>query len=271
MTPWVKRILIANVLVWLLLGPGLTGQGLLPIERLYGYFALVPAEVHLRPWTAFTYMFLHAPGLWHLFLNMLILFFFGSRLEAKVGGRQFLLLYLMAGVMGAILQVASVFLLGFMETNPFVPTVGASAAVLGVLYGFSRYWPQERVYLMLVIPVGARPLVLFFAGFSIFAGLTGVAPGIAHWAHLGGILGGFLFLLWRDRNTRAARFKRKVEGPTVRVVSGQDLERWKSVDPQRLHPLNRQEYERILGKVEERGADSLTPNERGFLDRFVRE
>ena len=260
MTPWVKRLLIVNILIWVLFWPGLFGAGL-SWEFVRNYLALVPADLHVRPWTAVTYMFLHAQTIWHILFNMIVLFFFGPRVEAKLGGTHFLILYFVSGLMGAI----------FSLVTPMAAVIGASGAVLGVLYGFARYWPRERIYIWAILPVEARFLVGFLVIFSIVAGFGGAQDGVAHFAHLGGLVGGFVFLFWRDRNTRAAKFKRKVEGPRVHVVSGRDVERWRSVDPEDLHPLNRQEYERILGKVEEKGADSLTPLERGFLDRFVRD
>ncbi|HZD05091.1 MAG TPA: rhomboid family intramembrane serine protease, partial [Longimicrobiales bacterium] len=113
-----KRLLIANVVMFIL-------PQVMP--ALYYDLALVPTQVFVRPWTVVTYMFLHA-GLAHIFFNMIGLFFFGPRLEAWLGGRDFLKLYFLSGIGGA----AFTFLF-----QPQYPVVGASAAVYGVLLGFA--------------------------------------------------------------------------------------------------------------------------------------
>ncbi len=259
MTPWVKRLLGMNVGVFV-------GMMLLPPAQLEAFLAatvLVPAEVLVRPWTLVTYMFLHA-GLWHLLFNMIALFFFGPRLEARLGSRHFLLLYLASGFVGAFLSVFT----------PYARIVGASGAVFGVLLGFARYWPRERIYIWAILPVESRWLVVFLTVLSLYGGITGAQGGIAHFAHLGGFLGGWLVLKWREKYTGAARFKQKVEraqagGP--RILSGREVERWKGVPLDGLHPLNREEFRRILEKAEQRGPGSLTPDERGFMNRFVRD
>lgn len=257
MTPWVKKLLTANVAVFI-------GMMLLPPAQLQAFLqatVLVPAELPFRPWTLVTYMFLHA-GLWHLVFNMIALFFFGPRLEARLGSRHFLFLYLASGFMGA----------GLSLLTPHARIVGASGAVFGVLLGFARYWPRERIYIWAILPVEARWLVLFLTALSLYGGITGAQGGIAHFAHLGGFLGGWLFLKWRERNTGAAKFKRKVEQAQVGSVGPgvREVERWRDISLDGLHPLNREEFERILSKVEERGVRSLTPDERGFMNRFAR-
>ncbi len=256
-TPWVKRLLLANVGVFI-------GMMMLPRPQLEAFLSatvLVPAQVLVRPWTIVTYMFLHA-GLWHLLFNMIALFFFGPRLEARLGSRHFLYLYLLSGFMGAALSVFT----------PYARIVGASGAVFGVLLGFALYWPHERIYIWAILPVEARWLVIFLTALSLYGGITGAQGGIAHFAHLGGFLGGWIFLKWRDRNTGAARFKRQVEQARAGAGSlgSREVERWRHVPLDQLHPLNREEFERILEKVGARGASSLTPDERGFMNRFVR-
>src|SRR5262245_20762792 len=126
LTPWVKRLLVANVVVHVLVQ--LAGP------LVYQIGAYVPALVLQRPWTAFTYMFLHAPGLQHLLFNMLSLYFFGPRLEERLGGRDFLWLYVLGGLGGAVFSF-------FFE--PQATVVGASAAIFAVMLGFAMYWPRD--------------------------------------------------------------------------------------------------------------------------------
>jgi len=171
------------------------------VPLVYQIFILYPPWVLYRPWTLVTYMFLHA-GFMHLAFNMLGLYFFGPALERRIGSRDFILLYLMSGATGAVL---SFMLIPF--TGP-VAIVGASGAVFGVLLGFARYWPDQPIYLMMVLPIPARALVIGLAALSLFSGFSGAASGVAHFAHLGGFLGGWGYLRLRDR--RSQRFKRRV-------------------------------------------------------------
>jgi membrane associated rhomboid family serine protease len=249
MTPWVTRLIIANVVVYVLsvAAPGLTTA-----------FMLVPALIFVRPWTIITYMFLHA-GFWHLLFNMLGLFFFGPRLELELGGRKFVWLYFVSGITGALLS--------FVFT-PFSAIIGASGAVFGVFMGFAYYWPREPVYIWGLFPIEARWLVIGMTALSLFGGMGFAEPGIAHFAHLGGFLGGFLYLKLLDRTSRAAQFKKKLSGPPPR---GSDVERWAKINRDALHEVNRTEYDRILSKISTSGVDALTPEERAFLDRFSQE
>jgi membrane associated rhomboid family serine protease len=257
MTPWVTRLLVANVVVFLLTMPYTPG--------LWQQFGWVPALGLVRPWTILTYQFLHAHFM-HLLFNMIGLFFFGPRLEARIGSRHFLGLYLVSGSIGAVLSVGSA-VPGW--TNPWVPVIGASGAVFGVLLGFARYWPDERIFIWGVLPVKARVLVIGLALISVWAGLGGAGGSVAHFAHLGGFLGGWIYLKFLERSSPAEKFKRQVEAAQGigAVPTGRELERWRRVDPSAMHPLNREEFERILGKAESNGIRSLSPQERAFMQR----
>ena len=255
MTPWVLRLLIANIVLFLVAQPG---------SPLYRLFMFVPALVLQRPWTPITYMFLHA-GLWHILFNMIGLYFFGPRLEARIGSRHFLILYLIAGVAGAVL---SFFL------TPRAMIVGASGAVFGVLLGFARYWPHERIYIWAVLPVPARMMVVGLTLLSLYSGFSGAGAGIAHFAHLGGFVGAWGFLKVRER--RSGSFRRKATrgaDPTaLDRLSGRaarEEKRWESIRVEELHEINRHEVERIRTKIRDSGAGSLTPEERAFMNRMA--
>lgn len=242
------RLIFANVAMFLVQGaaPGL--------ERA---LFLVPALVPFRPWTVFTYMFLHA-GMWHLIFNMIGLYFFGPRLEARLGGRHFLGLYLVSGLVGALASIIT----------PYVAIVGASGAVFGVLLGYARYWPRDRIYIWGILPVEARVMVVALTALSIFGGFGG-GGNVAHFAHLGGFLGGYLYLKWMERRSPARRFKAKVQPRIAKKrVDSRDLERWSQIPRDKMHPVNRNEFDRVLAKISEEGARSLTPDEKAFLDRF---
>ena len=247
MTPWVSRLVFANVGVFLLtaFAPAVVWP-----------MALVPAFIPRQPWTLLTYMFLHA-GFGHLLFNMLGLYFFGPRVESRLGGRRFLGLYLTSGLVGALLSLAT----------PYARIVGASGAVFGVMLGFARYWPREPIYLWGVFPVEARVLVVVTTVLALWGAFSRATGGIAHFAHLGGYVGGYVYLRWVEARSPAARFRAQL-APKPKRTSDADMERWRRIDASALHPVNREELERVLAKVNTEGLPGLTPGEREFLERF---
>ena len=249
MTPWVQRLIIANVAVF-----GL--QVVLP--GLAGLLVFAPSEVLTRPWTIVTYMFLHG-GFSHLFFNMLGLFFFGGRVEHRLGGRDFARLYFVSGVAGALLS---------MGLAPRAAIIGASGGVFGVSLAFAMFWPRERIYIWGVLPVEAWLLVAINTGLSIFSGFGGTGSGVAHFAHLGGYLGAWAYLTLRERYSSARRFQRQVRAvpPAADRAVRERLDR---LQLDGVHALTRAEVDRILDKISAQGMGSLTPEERLFLSNFV--
>ncbi|UCF19883.1 MAG: rhomboid family intramembrane serine protease [Gemmatimonadota bacterium] len=250
MTRWVSRLVYANVAVYLLTA---VQPGVVPA------LWLVPAAIPYRPWTVVTYMFLHG-GLLHLLFNMIGLFFFGPRLEQRLGSRHFLGLYFASGIAGALLSLLS----------PYARIVGASGAVFGVLLGFARYWPRVQILIWGIVPIEARLLVPIMTALSLFGGFSGRSGGIAHFAHLGGFLGGYLYLKWMEHRSPARRFQKQATAPIRKSAArlGGDIERWEKIRPEDLHPVNREELDRVMEKIRDSGVGSLTADERAFLDRF---
>ena len=249
MTPWVQRLLLANVVVFLF-------SRMFPV--LIADFGLVPLGIPYRPWTLVTYMFLHG-GFTHLLFNMLMLFFFGPRLEERLGSRTFIWFYLVCGVGGAILSFAT----------PYAMIVGASGAIFGVVVGFARYWPRENIYIWGVLPIQARVLAIFMVVSSLWAGFAGASDGIAHFAHLGGLVAGWIFLRAWERRRQRRVVKQPARPRKVSIVVDLEaLERWKSIPRDRLHEINREEVDKLLRKAHRSGARSLTNDERDFLDRM---
>jgi membrane associated rhomboid family serine protease len=253
MTPWVLRLILANVISHVLV-TYLVRSGDPAAVKMVHALVLVPSEALTRPWTVVTYMFLHG-GLGHIFFNMLGLFFFGPRLEQRLGGRHFLGLYFASGIMGAALS--------FFFT-PHASIIGASGAVFGIFLGFALYWPRERVYIWGVLPVEARVLVAIMTFLALYGGASG-GGGVAHFAHLGGFAGGYLYLRWAEWRSPAARFKRRAQAPAAAV----NVDRWRSIRREDMHPVNREELERVLAKLERQGPGSLTMEEKAFLNRFA--
>ncbi|NIR79294.1 MAG: rhomboid family intramembrane serine protease [Gemmatimonadetes bacterium] len=254
MTPWVLRLLVANVAVFFLTAAQ---------PMVANLMAFVPALVLQRPWSVLTYMFLHA-GFAHLLFNMIGLFFFGPRLEERLGSRDFLVLYFISGIGGALFS----FLF-----EPRAAVVGASGAVYGVLLAFAYYWPRENIYIWGVLPIQARWLALMLVAVSLYSGLSGAQSGVAHFAHLGGLALGFGYLKFRERKKRRKR-RPRVEIPLPRSESrsagkGKAADRWGAIPLEQLHELNREEVESLLRKIESQGVDSLSAEERRFLDRMA--
>jgi membrane associated rhomboid family serine protease len=246
-TPVVQVLLVANIAMWVLqiTLPGLTYQ-----------LVFIPREALSHPWTVVTYMFLHAtPSPMHLIFNMFALFFFGPRVEDRMGSKRFTTLYFLSGFSGALLST-------FFSNSPIV---GASAAVFGVMLAFAHYWPTEPIMIWGVFPVPARVLVIGTTVLAVFGGFTGASDGIAHFAHLGGYVGAWLYMRWLDRARTA--FKRKATAASPQIISR--LEGWKSIDLSKVHQVNRDEVSRLIEKVKTQGVGSLTGPERVFLSGFV--
>lgn len=246
MTPWVRRFLGANLIVFFV-------QTTMPAFA--DAFVFVPRLALFRPWTIVTYMFLHA-GISHILFNMVGLFFFGSRVEERLGSKRFVQLYFISGISGALLSVAFA---------PNAAIIGASAAVFGVMLAFAMFWPRDQILIWGIIPVQARWLVIITTVMAMYSGLGGSRGGVADFAHLGGYLGAWLFLRLIDPAKRVARFK----ASTIGKPSANVLTNWKQVDVTRVHEVNRDEVNRMLDKINLSGLASLTPQERLFLSNFV--
>lgn len=246
MTPYVRILLFANIAVYFLQNT---------VRGVTSALIFVPQLILVRPWTLVSYMFLHA-GLMHIAFNMLALFFFGPQVEARLGSRSFLKLYFISGVSGALLSL----ILG-----PAVPILGASAAVFGVMLAFAWFWPDAPIMIWGILPVPAKWLVIITTVLSLYAGLGGRGGGIAHFAHLGGYAGAFLYLKWLQRGRQAFR-KKATGGPAVRELK---FTARPQVDLAKVHEVNREEVNRILDKISAHGMSALTPDERLFLSNFA--
>ena len=161
------------------------------------WLALYPLASGFLPWQVVTYAFLHdLNSVFHLFFNMLGLWMFGSELERLWGPRRYLHYYLASVLAAALAQLVLTSLLG---SN--VPTVGASGALFGLLLGFGMMFPNRMIMpLFPPIPMKAKVFVAIFGGLELLFGVTGTMQGVAHFAHLGGMLGGFLMIrYWQGR------------------------------------------------------------------------
>lgn len=263
LTPWVKRLLIANFGIYLLMA-----LGLLPVEAMVDLFGFSAASILTRPWGVLTYMFVHG-GFMHVLFNMLAVFFFGPPLERAMGGRAFLRYYLICGAGAALTSILLIQIIG----TPIV--IGASGAVFGVMLAFAWRWPDAPIYVWAILPVKAKYMVGILGLGSLWAtmqaGRTG--GGVAHWAHLGGLLTGLVYLRYGD--AIAARWNR-VRGKGRRSgasgVSHSIGIRGRSKRTEnRAGGDDLDEVDRILDKIREQGMDALNSGERAFLDTMSRK
>lgn len=199
MLPVTRALLIANVLVFALqtlLGDDQT----LALSRWFALWPLGPDVVFsseggslgFRLWQMVTYGFMHG-GVMHIVLNMYALYMFGSLLEGVMGARRFAVYYFTCLVAAAVAQLAVVY---FFEPGRMFPTVGASGAIFGLLGAFAMLFPREKLMLIPIpVPISAWLFVTLYGLAELIFGITGTVAGVAHFAHLGGLVAG-LALLW---------------------------------------------------------------------------
>lgn len=201
----VSMLLLCNGLAFL--AELLNGPPLIEWLALWPYGLLSPDDAlagtyPFRPWQIMTYAFLHGSVL-HLFLNMYALWLFGSRLEYLWGGRKFAIYYFVC-VVGAALTQLAVSEMALLQGGPAYPVLGASGGVFGLLLAFGVLFPETELLLLFPpIPIKAKWFVLGYGAVELLAGVTGTVEGVAHFAHLGGMLTGWMTLLyWRGRGRR---------------------------------------------------------------------
>ncbi|MCX8089906.1 MAG: rhomboid family intramembrane serine protease [Verrucomicrobiae bacterium] len=228
-------------------------------------------------WRLLTFQFLHG-GLLHLLLNSWALYVFGRSVEATLGRGRFLQLYLGSGVVGGLMHVAGSALLPQIFGPPQVQVVGASAGLYGVIAAFAVLFPHQPLTLLLffVLPITLSARVLLIASVALaLIGLLMPQDNVAHGAHLGGMLAGYLFLRWGDavrerleawRQRPARRRPRELAqvGSRRRLPWGSTREDWESELPP--DEFIRREVDPILDKISAHGIHSLTERERRILE-----
>jgi membrane associated rhomboid family serine protease len=185
-----QALIIANVVVFLL---EMLGGDALALP-----FALWPLGPMFEPWQPVTYAFVHG-GFGHLFFNMLGLYMFGSDLERVWGPRRYSIYYAVSVLSAAVAQLGFAAIAG---SN--VPAIGASGGVFGLLLAFAMYFPRRTVVLIFPpIPMPAWLFATLYGLLELVLGVTGTAGGVAHFAHLGGMVGGYLLIRsWRSPRRR---------------------------------------------------------------------
>ena len=212
----VKNIIMINILVMIMTS--------LNENFMVEKFALFyPTSPFFHWWQPITHMFMHG-GFWHIFFNMYTLFIFGTILERVWGTKKFLVFYFITGLGAALVHTGvewlqmqywmgqaaegSMTALKSIHALKMTPTVGASGAIYGVLMGYAMLYPDSIMTLIFPpVSLKAKWFVLIFAGIELLTGVTGTGGGIAHFAHLGGLIFGFLLIMyWKKRGTLYSRY-----------------------------------------------------------------
>jgi membrane associated rhomboid family serine protease len=199
MPPVTTALIVANAAIFLL-------QSVAPqIIEPFALWPLATGSLNMGaaflPWQVVSYAFLHG-SLLHLAFNMFALYMFGGAIERVFGTRRYLVFYFVCVVSAAITQLVVAMLAG-----AIYPTIGASGGVFGLLLAYGLYFPHNRIMLLFPpIPMPARVFVVVYAVVELFLGVTGSQEGVAHFAHLGGMIGGFVLLrFWRGGVRRPSR------------------------------------------------------------------
>ena len=224
-TPMVKRLLILNVLVWFLLQVIL--ENLFKFQGITSFLALKPGDFlfDFKIWQVFTYIFLHSTSdVFHILFNMLMLWFFGAELEQRWGGRAFLFYFLACGVGAALIYVAGVAAYALLTGSQmvlYVPVVGASGAIFGLLLAQGILFGERIIHFLMIFPMKVKYFVTLMGVLQIANLMTsGFAGGeVAYLAHLGGLVVGYIYLLvWSGVSRQRNQSKVKRRNGNLRLV-----------------------------------------------------
>jgi membrane associated rhomboid family serine protease len=281
--PIIKYLLISNVAIFLFqyfILPSFNVAGQPASYVFLKYFALNPLGSTLfpfYPWQLITYLFMHG-GFLHIFLNMFALWMFGMELENIWGSKKFFIYYMTCGIGAGLanLFIAPLF------TNMNMPTIGASGAIYGVLVAFGMMFPERPIYIYFLFPIRAKYFVLIYMAIELLS--VGSSNGIAHVAHLGGGVVGFIYM-WLSTRTDFSSFlqslKKPKETPTSRqhyTYSNKYYEKY-NYDPddvsdaqyhvnendKKENEVSQERIDEILDKISKEGYKNLTEEEKRIL------
>ncbi|MHB1686037.1 MAG: rhomboid family intramembrane serine protease [Ignavibacteriaceae bacterium] len=288
--PVIKNLIIINVVVFViqLIGQQIvTSTGLTFADIITKYFALIPLQGlplsnslgavttwHFYPWQLITYQFMHG-GFAHIFFNMFALWMFGVEVENFWSSKKFLYFYLLCGVVAGIFQLYLPPLFG----EALAPTIGASGAIFGVLVAFAMLFPDRYIFLYFFIPIKAKYLIplLIIMEFWLVNSASG---NIAHLAHLGGALAGFVYILLDKRSGVSLQniFRKSPSGstnifnsfrgssnPFRKNDSNVQDARYSDVGNEDNMPVTQKDIDAILDKISQSGYQNLTDREKKIL------
>ena len=288
--PVIKTILMVNLIVYFIQMLGtqinLHYDGMVvPLEiMMRKYFALIPLggftlqgvlDMVFYPWQLITYQFMHSTSdFFHILMNMLILWMFGMEIENLMGPKKFLVFYLLCGVGAGLAQVLITPLMG----DPGAPTIGASGAVYGIMVAFALFFPNRYIFISFLIPVKSKYVIAVYVIIEFMS--VGQASFVAHLAHVGGAITGFIFVML-DRShhfnfEKLFSSKKKTgfnDGFSFRrppsTSKSNDIEDAQYFDINEKKPeemvVTQEEIDRILDKISQFGYQNLTEKEKKIL------
>jgi membrane associated rhomboid family serine protease len=260
MPPAIKGLLIANIIgfaVAKIAGPATINDmfGLVPQHMIFDHWV----------WQPITYLFIHG-NIWHLIFNLFALWMFGMPVEAQWGEKEFLKYYFLCGIGAAVTST-------LLNIHSTIPVIGASGPIYGLLVAFAMLYPDAVVYLYFLIPVKAAHMAILFGALEFFAGATGATPGIARFAHLGGMVTGYFYIRWwwvwklNAKSFAKGLFNREEEETPVRPQVRRATKSATAVmEEKKEDPMA--EVDRILDKILASGLESLTDAERELMKRY---
>lgn len=223
-------------------------------EKLFTIFGIVPSKTfgELMLWQPFTYLFFHG-GIWHVLINMFVLWMFGSELEKYWGKREFLRFFFVTGVGSGLVTV-------LFSLSSSTPVVGASGAIYGVLLAYGLMFPNRLVYLYFLIPIKVKYLVILIGTIAFFSSLNPGYSNISHLTHLSGMIIGFVYL----RSNLSSNLNWNTINHFVIHRKNEIKRHYKDKKNEKREAL-KLKVDAVLDKINEKGYDSLSKSEREFL------
>lgn len=224
-------------------------------------FGLVPSRVveDRWVWQVVTYLFLHG-GFLHLLFNLFALWMFGMPVESQWGRSEFLKFYFLCGLGAALTSIA-------LDPHSTAPVIGASGSVYGLLVAFAMLYPDAVVYLYFLIPIKAAHMAILFGLVEFFTGMSGSTPGVARFAHLGGMVTGYLYIRWGM--VVKLRLKSLFRASLPEIPAPPAGRKPRRVGTPVAAPEDAMaQVDRVLDKILAKGLDSLTEEEREIMRRY---
>lgn len=266
--PVIKNLLIINGVVFFvkLMMKNITIDGVYAEDIIIRWFALMPIGTgYFEIWQLITYQFLHG-GFSHILFNMFALWMFGMEIENQWGGKKFLIFYLLCGVGAGMLHLfISPLLTGA------APTIGASGAVYGIMAAFALIYPNRLIYLYFFIPIKAKYLITFLILME-FMLVDSVGSGVAHLAHLGGAIVGFIFVMLDDRTNVELKDTINILKTRRRQSSNSFFGKKAATQEAKYYDIeeddegiSQEEIDAILDKISQSGYKNLSEREKRIL------